>query len=283
MKGYFQLSNGRSLGRLDCRSKKVKNKELSIVIQNMARYDIDRQRILDWTDGYDMREIFTAQSNKSKRMAKEFNEAVNGLDHLVFIVTSSKGNVFGCYTSVPIKRDTGNIWNDPKHFVFTLSNNIGVEPKIYKRRVEGLIPTLTLWDDTEEDNVFVVPGMCWISSEIKPSFIYTNFSLVYDDGGDTYRVFCESEQNFDKKSNGAFVSVKSLRVFVVKPIGRKLKIETSRVDKQEMTRFFSHYGPCRLDFKQSVLCTFDKVDDAVRCYKDRDELASKGYMVSAIN
>ncbi|KAL7719556.1 hypothetical protein QTN25_003262 [Entamoeba marina] len=53
--------------------------------------------------------------------------------------------------------DGGNIWEDGDHFVFTLKNNIGAKPKRCKRRVNGMHPIVTVWDDKNEDNVVAIP------------------------------------------------------------------------------------------------------------------------------
>ncbi|KAL7716379.1 TLDc domain-containing protein [Entamoeba marina] len=225
-----------------------------------------------WTGSSDYKEIYNCSSGHRKqlRSAAELNKALEGKDNLVFVITSNKENIFGFYSSHGIQSDGGNIWEDDDHFVFTLKNNIGVKPKKYKRRVNGMLPIVTVWDDQNEDNVVVVPGFCWITNASKPSFVYRNFGNVYDDDGDGYGVLCENEIKLEKKSNGSFVSVKSLVVFQMTKITREVIIKgrVNRLpEKKVIDEVFSSYGKCNIELKESAMAviTYENVKSSIKC------------------
>ncbi|ELP85597.1 hypothetical protein EIN_408660 [Entamoeba invadens IP1] len=241
-------------------------------------------QLMEWTNSCGFEEIYNNTSGKRQaRTAKELNATIDGKDRLLFIIVSNKGNVFGSYNSTKIQPDTGAVWDDPNHFVFTLQNQMNIRPRIYKRRVEGMWPTLCLWNDVNAENVVTIPGLCDVSNALKPNFVYKNFGNIYQDDGDGFEVFCNGEIRLEKRSNGAFTSLNSLVVFQMKPFGNFLRVKAfnnANVNMGEVIKKMNQFGRCHVDSAgNSFVVKFENANDAERCFKERENVMKDGLNV----
>ncbi|EDR29405.1 hypothetical protein EDI_338740 [Entamoeba dispar SAW760] len=117
--------------------------------------------------------------------AEEFNRCVGSYKNILFVIKTTKNEVFGGYCSdVPVVDDIARgVFGDKNHFVFTIKNNVPI--KFVKREVNSY-STWLFPDDSENilcfAGAFLISGNC---GENEESRLSGNFKREYEDNGQT--------------------------------------------------------------------------------------------------
>ncbi|EKE39841.1 hypothetical protein ENUP19_0099G0033 [Entamoeba nuttalli] len=117
--------------------------------------------------------------------AEEFNRCVGSYKNILFVIKTTKNEVFGGYCSdVPVVDDIARgVFGDKDHFVFTIKDNIPI--KFVKREINSY-STWLFPDDSENilcfAGAFLISGNC---GENEESRLSGNFKREYEDNGQT--------------------------------------------------------------------------------------------------
>ena len=237
--------------------------------QDPRKQNEDVEKLFDFLPITKYEEIYSNHAAANRpRTAQLINDKINKKENILILIETRAGNKFGAYFSSKITVENRLLMEDPNHVVFTISNNMNIKPKVYKRREDAILPLLCLCTENSEGVVLTIPGFCWISDNQSTSYVYRDFANIYDDEGDTYAVFCKDEMKVEKKENASVVNINCIRIFQLSMIPQNYKIELhsqNPFNKERVMNYLEGYGKATIDITNNIVSiVFENSVDAAK-------------------
>lgn len=139
-----------------------------------------QKKIVEWTNKCSYRMVY--RSTRDGLNARSLNARICGKSNILLIVLTSKGYVFGSYSSktIPMPPNVGDVHlgNDEEFFVYSFNNPHGILPtKIHKKNHST---SLKIYSNKERSYVIGVDCCFYIRANC-PCHIPLNFAENYED------------------------------------------------------------------------------------------------------
>ncbi|KAL7713672.1 TLDc domain-containing protein [Entamoeba marina] len=141
-----------------------------------------------WTQRADFELIYT--SNSVTYSAASLNTSITGLDHIMMVVETTNGDVFGAFTELPMPCPprAGEYFLfqcDPGHFVFILKSGGTTEPKRYRPTDMEKAESFMMYSNEEYLFVATFFRFFILGNHQKKSVILPDFYSFYEDFEDS--------------------------------------------------------------------------------------------------